>query len=116
MDDYETKRVREQFMQAPLATRLNGLAATLDRISASARHAADPAVVTDLLDEASQFIQWTVPETTPDVAAELTQIQRILSMWQKSWIRARRIPQQKTLLAVQTKNWSYKVAGFSRRQ
>ncbi len=113
---YEEKRekLRERFLRDPLPQRLGELAATLARISSSARHSTDPAVIISLLDEANHYIEWTIPEADPEIAAELTQINIILSMWRKSWSTARRIPQQRTLLAAQTKNWSDKVLKFSR--
>jgi hypothetical protein len=105
--------LRERFLRAPLPQRLDELAATLARISSSARNSTDPAIIIELLDEVHHFIEWTAPETEPAIAAELIQMNRIISMWQKSWITARRIPQQRTLLAVQTKNWSDKIIKFS---
>ena len=112
MKDKEIRR--ERFLREPLPIRLGGLAATLARISTSARNSTDPAIIVSLLDEASHLIEWTASETEPAIAAELVQMQRIISMWQKSWNTASRIPQQRTLLAAQTKNWSDKVTMFSK--
>jgi hypothetical protein len=114
MTSNESENLRLRFMQAPLPQRLSELASTLARISSSARNSTDPAIIIELLDEVHRFIEWTAPETEPAIAAELIQMNRIISMWQKSWSTARRIPQQRTLLAVQTKNWSDKIGKFSR--
>jgi hypothetical protein len=114
MDKERQEKLRERFLRAPLSQRLSELAATLARISSSARTSTDPAIIIDLLDDANHFIEWTAPETAPAIAAELTQMNRIIAMWQKSWGTARRIPQQRTLLAVQTKNWENKVLKLSR--
>lgn len=102
-------------MQNPLPVRLDKLAATLTRISSSARHAPDPADIVALLHEAYDFIEWTLPVADSALAAELTQINRIIAMWKKSWVTACRLPQQRTLLAAQTWNWSNKIARFLRR-
>ena len=48
------EKLRERFLRDPLPRRLGGLAATLGRISSSARKATDPNIVFNLLDEASQ--------------------------------------------------------------
>jgi hypothetical protein len=114
MRSKESETIRIHFMQDPLPQRLNELAATLERISSSARNSTDPAIIIELLDEVHHFIEWTVPETEPAIAAELVQMNRIIAMWLKSWETARRIPHQRTLLAVQTKNWSDKIVRFAR--
>ena len=101
-------------MQAPLSARLDHIAATLAHIYSSARHSTDPAAITNLLDEVHHFIEWTVPETAPALAAELKQMNIILGMWKKSWVRARDIPQQRTLLAAQTMHWENMVRKFAR--
>jgi hypothetical protein len=100
MTSNESENLRIRFLRAPLPQRLDELAATLARISSSARLATDPAIIIELLDEANHFIEWTAPETEPAIAAELIQMNRIISMWQKSWVTARRIPQQRTLRRV----------------
>jgi hypothetical protein len=48
------KKSRDRFLRDPLPRRLGGLAATLGRISSSARKSDDPIIVANLLDEASQ--------------------------------------------------------------
>lgn len=113
MDPEEREKLRERFLRAPLPRRLGELVITLGRISTSARTSTDSDLIVNLLDEAHHFIEWTVNETEPAIAAELIQMQRIISMWQKSWNTARRIPQQRILLAAQVKNWSDKVVKFS---
>ncbi|MFZ5912481.1 MAG: hypothetical protein ACOYYU_20950 [Chloroflexota bacterium] len=107
------EKLRERFLRDPLPRRLGGLAATLGRISSSARNSTDPDEIVNLLEEAGHFIEWIVPETAPAIAAELKQMNIIIGMWKKSWVRARNIPQQRTLLAVQTKNWETMVRKFA---
>jgi len=48
------EKLRKRFLRDPLSRRLGGLAATLGRISSSARKSTDPTIVANLLDEASQ--------------------------------------------------------------
>ncbi|MFZ5819052.1 MAG: hypothetical protein ACOYYJ_04040 [Chloroflexota bacterium] len=107
------EKLREQFLRDPLPRRLGILAAALGRISSTARNSTDPEGIVNLLEQTSCFIEWTVPETAPAMAAELKQINIIIGMWKKSWVTASRIPQQRTLLAAQTKNWSDKVTKFA---
>ncbi len=105
--------LRERFLRDPLPRRLGGLAATLGRLSSSARNASDPSIVSALIDEAKHLIEWTAAETEPEQAAELVQIQTLLALWQKTWLEASRTPAQRTLLSVQAKIWADKALDFS---
>lgn len=107
------EKIRERFLRDPLPRRLGGLAATLGRISSSARNSADPNTVSNLLDEAKHLIEWTAAEAEPESAAELVQIQTLLTIWQKAWAEASQNPLQRLLLSVQAKNWSDKAVSFS---
>jgi hypothetical protein len=89
------------------------MAATFGRISSSARRSQDPAVVTDLLDEARHLIEWTAGDTEPEVAAELVRIQTSLTLWQKAWATASQDNRQRLLLSVQAKDWSDRLVDFS---
>lgn len=107
------EKLRERFLRDPLPRRLGGLAATLGRISSSARKSDDPSIVANLLDEAKHLIEWTAADAEPEAAAELVQIQTLITLWQKTWAEASQNPKQRLLLSVQAKDWSDKVVDFS---
>ncbi len=107
------EKLRERFLSDPLPRRLGGLAATLGRISSSARKSTDPQIVSNLLDEAKHLIEWTATETEPEIAAELVQMQTMITLWQRAWEEANQHPRQRLLLSVQAKNWSDKAVDFS---
>ena len=109
----DMEKLRERFLRDPLPRRLGGLAATLGRISSSARNATDPNVVMYLLDEAKHLIEWTAADAEPETAAELVQMQTILTLWQRAWDEASKSPKQRLLLSVQAKAWSDKALDFS---
>ena len=111
MKDMEKRRQR--FLRDPLSRRLGGLAATLGRISSSARNSSDPAIVAGLLEEAKHLIEWTAADTEPEIPAELVHMQTMISLWQRSWQESSQNPRQRVLLAVQAKNWSDKAVDFS---
>ena len=113
MDRDKRDKLRERFLRDPLPRRLGGLAATLGRISSSARKSTDPNIVSNLLDEAKYLIEWTAADTEPETAAELVRMQTLLTLWQKAWTEASQNPQQRLLLSVQAKDWSDKAADFS---
>jgi hypothetical protein len=107
------EKLYERFMRDPLSRRLGGLAATLGRISSSARQSADVTQVANLLDEAKHLIEWTAAETEPEIAAELINMQRLIVLWQKAWTQKDITPEQRTLLAIQAKQWSDQTLAFS---
>ena len=107
------EKLRERFLRDSLPRRLGGLAATLGRISSSARKATDPKIVSYLLDEAKHLIEWTAADTEPETAAELVRIQTLLTLWQKAWTEASHNPQQRLLLSIQAKDWADKAVDFS---
>lgn len=113
MDREKRDKLRERFLRDPLPRRLGGLAATFGRISSSARNSIDPNHVANLLDEAKHLIEWTAADTEPETAAELVQMQTLLTLWQKAWTEASQNPQQRPLISVQAKNWSDKAVDFS---
>jgi hypothetical protein len=107
------EKLRERFLRDPLPRRLGGLAATLGRISSSARNSTDPTNTANLLDEAKHLIEWTAAEVEPEAAAELVQMQTMISLWQHAWAEASQNPMQRILLSVQAKEWSDKAVDFS---
>ncbi|HEU0291170.1 MAG TPA: hypothetical protein VFR47_00440 [Anaerolineales bacterium] len=107
------EKLRERFLRDPLPRRLGGLAATLGRISSSARNSTDPQIAQAHLQEARYFIEWTAAEAEPEIAAELVSMQRLLTLWLKAWNKASQNKEERTLLSVQAKYWSDRVLDFS---
>jgi len=108
-----SEKLRERFLRDPLPRRLGGLAATLGRISSSARTSTDPTIVFNLLDEAKHLIEWTAAEAEPETAAELVRMQTMITLWQRAWDEASQNRQQRVLLSVQAKEWSDRAVDFS---
>ena len=75
------EKLRQRFLRDPVPRRLGGLAATLGRLSSSARKSTDPNIVSNLLDEAKHLIEWTAAETEPEIAAELVSMQTLVNLW-----------------------------------
>ncbi|PJH75615.1 MAG: hypothetical protein CO064_05705, partial [Anaerolineae bacterium CG_4_9_14_0_8_um_filter_58_9] len=113
MDKVRQEKLRERFLRDPLPRRLGGLAATLGRISSSARKSTEATIVANLLDEAKHLIELTAADTPPETAAELVRIQTMISLWQRAWDEASQNPKQRLLLSVQAKDWSDKAVDFS---
>ena len=109
----DLEKLRERYLRDPLPRRLGGLAATLGRISSSAKRSTDPEIVSNLLDEAKHLIEWTAADTEPETAAELVRMQTMITLWQRAWDEASQNPKQRILLSVQAKDWSDKAVDFS---
>jgi hypothetical protein len=102
-----------RYMRDPLPVRLGGLAATLGRISSNARQAESPVEVAALLDEAKHYIEWTAAEAEVEVAADLVDMQRLITYWQKVWKTGSGSHDLRILLSIQAKTWSEKTLEFS---
>jgi hypothetical protein len=101
--------VRERYLQDTLPVRLVGLAAGLCRVASSARRTTGAAAVAAMLEESQYFIEWTAAEAPIEVAGELVNLQVLLALWRRAWPEAQRSPAQRTLLAVQAKQWADQV-------
>lgn len=104
---------RERYLRDPLPIRLGGLSASLARIASSARQETGAAAVTAMIEECRWFIEWTAAVTKPEVAVELVNIQRMLTLWRSAWSDAQHNHRQRTLLSVQSKIWADQVLGYS---
>ena len=110
------ERIRERFMQDALAVRLAGLAADLSRLASSARRSTGSAAALAMLEESQYFIEWTAADVAPEVGEELVNLQVILALWRRAWPEVEQSQPQRTLLAVQAKQWSDRVLDLSMRR
>jgi hypothetical protein len=111
MINKEKKQAR--YLRDPLPVRLAGLAADFARIASSARHEDGAANVADMLEEAQYYIEWTAAEAEPEIAGELVDLQRMVTLWRRAWTEAQHSLPQRTLLSVQAKKWSDQVLDYS---
>ena len=65
------------------------------------------------MEESQYFIEWTASEAEPEIAAELVDIQVMLSLWRNAWPEARHSQPQRSILSVQSKLWSDQVLRFA---
>jgi hypothetical protein len=106
-------RRRTRYLRDPLPIRLGGLAASLARIASSARHDTGAIAVTTMIEECRWFIEWTAAEAEPEIASELVDIQRLLTLWRSAWPEAQHQLKQRILLSVQAKKWADQVLDYS---
>jgi hypothetical protein len=105
--------IRERYLKDPLPTRLAGLASTLSKVASSTRRESGAEAVADLLEESQYLIEWTAGEAEPEIAADLVDIQVMLSLWRNAWQEAQHNPCQRSILSAQAKMWSDKVLQYA---
>jgi hypothetical protein len=106
-------RIRERYIKDAIPVRLAGLAADMERVASLARSTQDPASVLRWLEEGQRFIEWTAAELEPEIAAELVNIQVILSSWRSIWKQGLPDPSIRTLLAVEAHHWSERILAIA---
>lgn len=109
----EQAAIQERYMQDALPIRLGGLAANLARIESFSDHPDHREVVERLLEESKFFIEWTTPEVSLDVQAELVELQRQLARWQHRWADIWADPAERAAVAKQAGAWSKRVLELS---
>jgi len=107
------ERIRERYLRDPLPVRLAGLAADLSRVSSSARHETGGEAVAAMLEESQYFIEWMGAEAPVEVAEELVNLQVMLALWRRAWPEVQHSQLQRSLLAVQAKQWTDRVLAYS---
>ena len=103
------ERIRERYLRDALPLRLSGLAADLGRVASSARRATGAEAVAALLEESQHLIEWTAAEAPVEMAEELVNLQVLLALWRRAWPEAQSSSLQRSLLAVQAKQWADQV-------
>lgn len=103
----------EKFTRQPIPRQLGALAATLARISSCARWEKPADMLVPMMNESIQFIEWIGPQTEPEVAAELVDMQVMLGLWRKSLPKIQAERTQSILLSISAKKWSDQVLGYS---
>ncbi|PKO22500.1 MAG: hypothetical protein CVU38_09150 [Chloroflexi bacterium HGW-Chloroflexi-1] len=104
-----SERMRERYLRDALPLRLAGLAADLGRVASSARHATGSAAAAAMLEESQYLIEWTAAAAPAELAEELVNLQALLALWRKAWPEAQHSPLQRSILAVQAKQWADQV-------
>ncbi len=111
MKDWTQKQQR--FQRDNIPTRLGNLAANLARIKSFLDDPAHGDLVVSLVEESKFFIEWTAPEMDIDTAAELVDLQRLLSRWQRHWSQIWTEEEARTQVALVAKQASERVLEMS---
>jgi len=100
------ERIQMRYLGDPWPLRLAGLAADLGRVASAARRATGGAAAAAMLEESQYLIEWTAAEAPAEVGEELVNLQVLIALWRRAWPEAQHSPLQRSLLAVQAKQWA----------
>ena len=105
--------VANAFLKEAPPRQLGALAASLARIASSATKPARTAAIDPMLSECIQFVEWTTPQASSKVAAEIADLRAMLMLWRDSWPHAQQNENLRSLLSFQAKKWSDQIVGYS---
>ena len=81
-----SESIRQRFLRDPLKVRLGNLASDLARIASFSENPENYEVVVSVLEEAKCFVRWAASEESHEKQSLLTDIQRLVSEWERGWL------------------------------
>ena len=105
--------LKERYLRDNLPTRLGNLASNLARIKSRSQNPVYDELVKSLVEESRYFIEWTAKEMEIDTAAELLDLQRILTRWLFHWDSIWSNIAERTQLTDIAGTWSERVLDMS---
>ncbi|GJD15817.1 unknown protein [Rivularia sp. IAM M-261] len=110
---------QQNFTKDDVPTRLHHLATNLSEIKSLFISNSHQESVLELVKESRYFIEWVVPDMVPidvEQAAEIVDLQRVLTRWLSSWEKIWYDATEKTKAIQQTEEWLLRVLEISQMQ
>lgn len=104
MIDLDAKKSR--YLQDSPSVRMGGIAANLARMRSFGKNPQNGYLVKSLLRESRFFIEWVAPEMELEVAAELLELQRLLTRWLFGWDAIWQFETERQRMIALAKDWS----------
>lgn len=117
MTNFNTKQ--QNFIINDVPTRLHHLATNLSEIKSLFISSSHQESILALIKESRYFIEWVVPDMVPidvEQAAEIVDLQRVLTRWLSSWEKIWSDATEKTKAIQQTEEWRSRVLEISQMQ
>lgn len=117
MTNFNTKQ--ENFIINDVPTRLYHIATNLSEIKSLFMSNSHQESILALIQESKYFIEWVVPDMAPiniEQAAEIVDLQRVLTRWLSSWEKIWSDVTEKTKAIQQTDEWLSRVLEISQMQ
>ena len=107
MKDWIT--IQKRYLQDSVPIQLGGLASNLRRITSFSMYEGNREQVESLIQECKFFIEWTAKDTHIDAMADLADLQREITSWQRNWIKIWSGPILRKETADISRRWSDRV-------
>jgi len=107
------KQLNSRYLQDNISTRLGGIASNLVRARSLLDSGTNEQVALQLVRESQFFIEWTAPDASEDVAAELVELQRLLSYWHYHWSTLWSDWEQRQSIVHQAQEWFHRLLDYS---
>lgn len=110
---------QQNFTKDDVPTRLHHLATNLSEIKSLFMSNSHQESILALVKESRYFIEWVVPDMAPidiEQAAEIVDLQRVLTRWLSSWEKIWSDATEKTKVIQQTEEWLSRVLEISQMQ
>lgn len=105
--------IRERYLRGDFNVRLGGLAANLARLASFSNLTKRRESVGYLLEESKWFIEWTGPDVSLGVQAELVDLQIRLAVWHRAWQQGQMDEVRLQDMASQARTWSNRLLELS---
>lgn len=110
---------QQKFTKNDIPTRLHHLATNLSEIKSLFMSNSHQESILELVKESRYFIEWVVPDMVPidvEQAAEIVDLQRVLTRWLSSWEKIWSDATEKTKVIQQIEEWLLRVLEISQMQ
>lgn len=110
---------QQNFIINDVPTRLYHIATNLSEIKSLFISSSHQESILALIKESRYFIEWVVPDMAPiniEQAAEIVDLQRVLTRWLSSWEKIWSDATEKTKVIQQTEEWLSRVLEISQMQ
>jgi hypothetical protein len=110
---------QQNFTKDDIPTRLHHLATNLSEIKSLFMSNSHQESILELVKESRYFIEWVVPDMVSidvEQAAEIVDLQRVLTRWLSSWEKIWSDATEKTKVIQQAEEWLSRVLEISQMQ
>lgn len=105
MNNREARKVN--FLKRPMPHELGELAAALSMLVwFITQHPDRPDLTQQAMDEPSAYAEWLIPQVSPQLQSEITEIYTSLQEWQRDWLQINANEIQQRTISKQLREWS----------
>ncbi len=103
----------QRFLQFDTPRRLASIASNLIHVLRAAENGSETLPLR-MLSDAKLYIQWTMPDCSPDAAIRLTQLSSLVDQWLAAWPKSLHQPEKRAEILKLCKQWHDELLNRSR--